>query len=100
MTRSPGSLSKRTMTMHEETRMLLHPTNRREQIEGVLRFYLTPAQYTSIGTNPERLRAVAVYIFMDGEAQGYRAMVVRSSLKDLKDHGEIDCDAAPYEMPE
>ena len=78
---------------------ILDPKNRKEQVEGTLRFVLDDAHYESLLTTPRRLDAAAIKLFVSGmNMVGYHANVIRKAIRDLDQHGFIDAEAAPYEL--
>ncbi len=75
---------------------LTNPQTKSEQIQGVEEFYLSGAEIDAQRSIPKRLEYVALIMFMHGECSGYRAMVVRSALKELAVNGHIEYDGPMY----
>jgi len=68
---------------------LHYPKNRQEQVDAVVRFHLTEAHYDALRSLPNRVTAVALQMFSDGESGGYRAAVIRAALKQFNTVGYI-----------
>lgn len=77
---------------------LLHPTNKLEQIQGVIEFYSPECNHTwTKPPMPDLISSIALMMFKSGESQGYRANVIRNALNDLEHNGMIDYQSKPYE---
>jgi hypothetical protein len=79
---------------------LHNPTNRREQIQGVLGFYIEAIDPTRSAYGlVDDLQYVARMMFMEKDCEGYRPNVVRRALKDhFESPNGIDWDAEPYKL--
>ena len=82
---------------------LTNPQNKYEQIQGIIDFYIESyikkyktAPYTY--DLPSRLQAIALMMFDEADCSGYRAMVVRSAMKELETKGRIDYNSPMYTM--
>ena len=68
--------------------MLLNPTNRAEQVIGVMNFY-APVITLGVGGNTPtsalyltQVTKLALFMFMNGDTAGYRYEVIRRYLQD------------------
>lgn len=82
-------------------RMLTDPQNKREQITGVIFYYLTPEEIDHNPMFAVCLERIALIMFRSDDASdclGYRAFVVRNALNELAKNGQIDYTGPLYEM--
>lgn len=78
---------------------LLNPENRREQIMGVIEYYLRENEIDALRTIPAALNHVALVMFSSKhgtDCSGYRAYIVRKALNELASVGQIDYDGPIY----
>lgn len=70
---------------------LLSPSDRGEQIEGVLEYYgqIVNVHSIALGSLLTILRDLAYEMFVSGDDRGYRAHVVREALTEFKNTGRI-----------
>lgn len=81
---------------HNKLDKLLHPTNKLEQIQGVIEFYLPDNLDVKGKIIPMLLESIALTMFKTGEGTGYRVDVIRNALSDLDKNGMIDYKSPPY----
>jgi hypothetical protein len=74
---------------------LTKPTNRFEQIWGVIYFYHMDWNHMAL---PTALGSLCKEMFINGDVHGYRAFVVRKALQSLQDPGFIEFGEKPWEM--
>lgn len=80
------------------TKLVLEPKNKGEQIDGAVHFILdNEPYYDSLKYTPNRLNACALKLFISGMT-GYYANVIRKGLQELESSGTIDYAAPPYDM--
>lgn len=84
------------MTTHVPVEYITAPKNKKQQLEGTLKFILDDDSYYDVlHTNPKRLDAAAIICFQK-QLAGYHASVIRAALIELDSTGKIDYNAPIY----